>query len=203
MRRCLVVGNGPSLKDIPNEFLSKHFTFGSNRCYLKYKPDIYACVNKLVITQFGRELRGLSCPKYVMAGFTSFVTGSMPLNLKHKLSFSKEPMEWICAGHTVTYVLLQLAYWMGYEEVGLIGVDHRFVFNGNPNQELTAQGADPNHFDPNYFSDGKKWNAPDLAASYAAYALAKAEYEKDGRSIVNLTPGSALDLFPMVDWRVW
>ena len=29
---CLVVGNGPSLKKIPKDFLKKYPTFGTNRC---------------------------------------------------------------------------------------------------------------------------------------------------------------------------
>ena len=203
MKRCLIIGNGPSLKDIPNAFLKKYFTFGSNRIYLKFKPNVYACVNPTVITQYGRELRQYNFPKYVTEGYTSFVTGSIPLKRNPKLSFSHKPDEWVSMGHTVTYVLMQLAYWMGYQEVGLIGVDHRFSFDGKPNQELTAVGDDPNHFDPRYFSDGKLWNAPDLARSEQAYMLAKVEYEKSGRRIVNLTPDSALDVFEKVDWRAW
>ena len=51
MKTCLIIGNGPSLANVPNEFLERFFTFGSNRVYLKFTPDVYACVNPLVTRQ--------------------------------------------------------------------------------------------------------------------------------------------------------
>ena len=51
---CLIIGNGPSLNDVPLEFLHKYPSFGTNRIYLKegFTPTYYCSVNPLVISQF-------------------------------------------------------------------------------------------------------------------------------------------------------
>ena len=46
---CVVVGNGPSLRGVPVEFLKKHKTFGTNRIYLLpgFTATYYTSVNPL------------------------------------------------------------------------------------------------------------------------------------------------------------
>ena len=54
--RCFILGNGPGLKDIDLGKL-EYPTFGTNRIYLSgYTPDYYACVNPLVLDQFGNDI---------------------------------------------------------------------------------------------------------------------------------------------------
>jgi hypothetical protein len=202
---CLVIGNGPSLSDIPVQFLRKYQSFGSNRIYLlpDFTPDYYACVNPLVISQFSDEIAAMPArAKYIAGDYIDMVPGSIPLWSIGASVFSHAPLQFVYEGHTVTYVLLQLAYYMGYTRVGLVGVDHYYRYNGAPNQENIADAIDPNHFDPGYFSN-VKWNNPDLARSEAAYRLAKATFEADGRRVVNITPGSQLDVFDKEDWKSW
>jgi hypothetical protein len=202
-KTCLIIGNGPSLAGVPNEFLAKYPTFGSNRVYLKYTPFIYACVNLLVIEQYHTEMAQMNCIKYIRDSHKHLVPGSTGLRKRNTAAFSKEPLNWIYEGWTVTFVLMQLAYWYGFQRVGLVGVDHSYSFDGKPNKKLTAQGADPNHFDPSYFSEGKAWNAPDLVRSEQSYLMAKEAYEAAGRKIINLTAGSQLDVFEREDWGAW
>ena len=51
---ALVIGNGPSLSDMPLGFLTMYHSFGTNRIYLLdgFMPDYYVAVNNLVIEQF-------------------------------------------------------------------------------------------------------------------------------------------------------
>ena len=102
----------------------------------------------------------------------------------------------VWSGGTVTFTALQIAYYMGFEKVILIGVDHSYKHVGNPNDEMTADGPDPNHFDPSYFGKGTRWNLPDLALSEKAYVLASKAFEADGRHIINATQGGMLEIFP-------
>lgn len=182
---CLIVGNGPSLKNVPDSFLSKYPTFGTNRCYLRFTPTFYVAVNPLVISQNRAEIDALKCQKFVMGD-----------NLKRSTQrpFSFAPLEWVNEGYTVTYVCLQLAYWMQFRTVLLVGVDHRYQAVGKPNETQTLQGDDPNHFDPSYFK-GQKWQLPDLAQSEQYYREARGVFLADGRRIINLTEGTALDVF--------
>jgi hypothetical protein len=95
---------------------------------------------------------------------------------------------------------MQIAYYMGFQEVILIGVDHSFSTTGKPHATVTSQGDDPNHFAANYFGKGFRWQLPDLETSELAYRLAKEQFERAGREIVDATIGGKLQVFRKVDY---
>ncbi len=101
----------------------------------------------------------------------------------------------------MTYICLQLAYCMGFQEVYLIGVDHNFDTKGKANQTITSKGNDPNHFSPDYFGKGFRWQLPDLETSERAYRLADQKYLQNGRQIFDATLGGKLSVFPKVDYK--
>ena len=103
-------------------------------------------------------------------------------------------------GATVTYVAMQLAFYMGFEQVILIGVDHSFKAKGEPNKTIVSEGDDESHFDPKYFGKGFRWQLPDLETSELAYRRAKQVYQQHGRQILDATVGGQLDVFPKVDF---
>lgn len=201
----LVIGNGPSLKDVPLDFLQMYPSFGTNRIYLLdgFTPTYYCSVNPLMINQHVDEINEVqSEAKFISAAFAEKIGGSVPITSIGSALFSYSPAVYIYEGHTVTYVCLQLAYWCGFQTVLLVGVDHRYQYLGSPNQRATMIGDDPNHFSPDYFK-GKQWHNPDLARSAAAYRLAKEAYEKNGRRIINLTANTALDVFEKGQLSEW
>lgn len=189
---CIVIGNGPSLKDVPNSYLETLPTFGSNRIYLKFLPTYFVCINPLVIQEYFTDIVGLATGKFVREG--SHIEDAFELHSHDTAMFSFNPDKWVYEGHTVTFVSLQLAFFMGFTTVYLVGVDHRYKFEGSPNEAWYMQGDDPNHFDPEYFK-GHWWNNPDLARSELAYKAAKEVFERNNRRIINLTENSALDVF--------
>ena len=194
---AVIIGNGPSLRNVPLEFLKKHKTFGTNRIYLlpDFTATYYASVNPLVVQQSAAEINAYGAQaKFVTDGEASLIDGAYPLMSVGSRIFSYNPAAYIFEGFTVTYVCMQLAFHMGFETVLLVGVDHRFKMDGPPNSETVWQGDDPNHFSPEYFK-GARWNNPDLPNSEASYRLAKKAYEDAGRRIVNLGPDSALTIF--------
>jgi hypothetical protein len=183
--------------------LFRYPTFGSNKIFLSgFTPSYYAAVNDLVIEQSLEQIKEMRCVKFITSRKSDLISGSIPLSAVQAGSFSKSLASGICEGCNVTYVLLQLAYILGYEYVGLLGVDHRYKYKGEPNKQTMCPKKDPNHFSSGYFG-GMAWNNPDLAVSETHYRIAKETYEKDGRKIVNLTPKSALKVFPREDWRKW
>jgi hypothetical protein len=90
---------------------------------------------------------------------------------------------------------------MGIETAILIGVDHNFMSKGEANKTVVSQGDDPNHFMPNYFGKGVKWQLPDLDTSEIGYALAHEAYRKAGRNILDATVGGKLTIFPKMDYN--
>ncbi len=201
----IVIGNGPSLNDIPVSFLQRYPSFGTNRIYLLhgFTPTYYVCVTPLVVEQYAPEIWGVQCKqKFITEKRSAMVRGSLPLYSSNVPCFSRTPNVFVYEGYTVTYVCLQLAFWMGFKTVLLVGVDHAYQFQGQPNEEHRLDGPDVNHFSSGYFS-GARWNNPDLSQSERAYKMARTVFESAGRGIINCSTRTALDVFPRADWKAY
>jgi len=208
--RCFIIGNGPSLNNTDLSLLRNETTFGLNRIYLLFDKmgfhtTYHVCINALVIEQCAREIEALPMPRFLSWHCRNLVRRSRGMmfigdTYDRTLGFAKDPIGRIWEGGTVTYAAMQLAYYLGFKQVVLVGVDHNFVTQGTPHKAVTSQGPDANHFDPNYFGSGFRWNLPDLPTSEAAYRIARAAFEADGREIVDATVGGKLDVFRKVDY---
>src|SRR3990172_3805013 len=209
--RCFILGNGPSLKQTDLGLLGGEFTFGLNRIYLLF-PQLgftttcLVAINTLVIDQCAQDLRGLNVPKFISWRARSHLRGDpqvvfVDTDYTGPPTFSTQATGRLFEGSTVTYVALQLAYHMGFEEVVLVGVDHSFKTQGQPNVPVVSQGQDPDHFSPEYFGKGFRWQLPDLEASERAYVLARQAFEAAGRRILDATIGGKLTVFPKVQYE--
>jgi len=199
---CLVLGNGPSMARVfdnhYNLLTRKYFTFGSNRVYLRYAPDFYACVNPYMASQSRDEIAK-------MTRTVKFVTDSVPIDgctPLHSIAsdFSVDPLREVWECGSVTIVLLQLVYYFGFRKVGLLGIDHDYPVTGGPaNTNIFWTGMDVNHFSAGYMKEGEKWDCPDLYSMERGYERCKEVFERAGGSIVNYTPGTKLSVFPLGD----
>lgn len=207
-RRCFIIGNGPSLRQTDLSLLRDEVTFGLNRIYLAF-PELgftttyLVSVNELVLEQCAAEMRALSLPKFITWRARRSFRGDpgaifLDSDFTGAEDFSGDAAGRLFEGFTVTYVALQLAFYMGFSQAILIGVDHNFQTKGPANQEITSSGDDPNHFSPAYFGKGFRWQLPDLDGSERAYRLAQQAYTAAGRSVVDATIGGKLRVFPKV-----
>ena len=202
---CTIIGNGPSLRSVPLDFLHKFPTFGTNRIYLmeNFTPTYYAAVNPLVVEQCQDEINELHCIKFITSSMAHLIFGSYPIVSSGMPRFCYEPFHELYEGFTVSFIAMQMAYYMGFSTVLLVGVDHRFKFDGAPNMRQFLEKDDPNHFSPEYFKD-KFWHTPDLERSNEAYQMAEDAFRADDRVIINLTPKSGTSVFEkqkMEDWK--
>jgi glycosyltransferase involved in cell wall biosynthesis len=208
-QRCFIIGNGPSLRRMDLSPLRDEVTFGLNRIYLLFEElgfstTFLASINRLVLEQAAHELTAVDST--VMLNWWSrhhVPPGRDPIYLRvtsARPRFSKRADRGIWAGATVTFAALQLAYYMGFDEAILIGIDHSFAETGPPNAVVESSGPDQNHFSPNYFGKGFRWQLPDLAMSERAYELARAAYERAGRRVVDATVDGKLEVFPKVEF---
>jgi hypothetical protein len=115
--------------------------------------------------------------------------------------FARDVRKRVWEGATVTYVAMQLAFYMGFERVILIGVDHYYKSKGDPHTTVVSQQDDPDHFDTSYFGKGFRWQLPDLDTSEQAYHLARIAYHEEGREILDATIGGKLTVFPKVKYE--
>jgi len=207
--RCFIIGNGPSLKNTDLSLLKDEVTFGMNRIYLLFDrvgfvTTYYVSVNKLVIEQSAHDIVSLPCPKFISwraRHLIDFTADMMFLHSRGEPMFYTDITKGMWEGTTVTYVAIQIAYYMGFQKVILIGVDHSFATQGKPHTAVVSQGDDPNHFDSQYFGKGFRWQLPDLECSELAYRIAKYQFESDGREIIDATIGGKLQVFRKVDYQ--
>jgi hypothetical protein len=207
-QRAFIIGNGPSLRDMDLTPLRDEITFGLNRIYLLFdrmgfSTTFLVSVNPLVIEQCANELAAADARKFFSWGPRRHLTRTDDITFVRSVSkaeFSSDPSRGVWEGATVTFVAMQLAYYFGFSEVILIGVDHQFAVSGPAHETIVSQGDDASHFDPNYFGKGFRWQLPDLETSEHAYRLARQAYEADGRRVVNATAGGQLEVFPRRDY---
>jgi hypothetical protein len=207
--RCFILGNGPSLRETDLSLLRNEATFGLNRIYLLFGKNGFSTtylvsVNELVIQQCASELASLPCPKFFSwraRSYIEFTPSTAFLLLRRGPAFGVDVTKGIWTGTTVTYVAMQLAYYMGFQKVVLIGVDHSFTTKGKPHTTVLSKGDDLDHFDRRYFGKGFRWQLPDLDTSEVAYRVAKSQFQQDGREIVDATIGGQLDIFPKVKYK--
>jgi 6-hydroxymethylpterin diphosphokinase MptE-like len=209
---CFIIGNGPSLNKMDLTLLNNHYTFGLNKIFLIFDRvdlnlDYYVASNPYIIKQSVTEIESLNCPSFI--GFNPQGMKSSIRDLDHiyfilagssLISFQRDLKQPIWTGRTVTYVALQIAYYMGFENVFLVGVDHNFKCKGDPSEKQVLQGEDLNHFDPNYFS-GQEWQLPDYEGIELSFGMAKYCYERHDRKIYDATVDGKLEIFPKISFE--
>jgi hypothetical protein len=207
--RCVIIGNGPSLNKTDVSRIRNEYTFGLNRIYLAwedwgFKTSFLLSVNDLVIEQCAEDFMALDIPLFMAWRAHQWLKPKENLHFLYTTytgpKFAKDASKRLWEGATVTYTALQLAYHMGFSTVVLIGVDHSFASKGKPNQTVVSQGDDPNHFNPQYFGKGFRWQLPDLDTSEIAYKMAHETFLTDNRQVLDATIGGHLDIFPKVDY---
>ena len=208
-KRCFVIANGPSLKDIDFSLLKDEFTFGMNRIYLMketngFEPSCLSCGDtKTLIKAFHKDLDSLTIPCFFCfldRKYFSKKDNQYFFNSKFSLGFTKDMAGRMAPGKTITYTILQFAFAMGFSEVYIIGKDHTYQVQSKANEENTVKEEDQNHFAKNYFLPGQKFDAPDHVMEEYAYRIAKDEFEKNNRKIYNATVGGKLEVFERVDF---
>lgn len=224
-RRCFVIGNGPSLEKMDIGPLKNEITIGSNGLYKKFAEwgfaSKYLVFEDLDQTELrGPELHRVKEPIKLAAIHNGYCVradartfffharyGNEQYWQEMAPRFSEDFADIVYLGSTVTYIALQLAYYLGCEPVYLIGVDHNYgelpklfppgkVEVTEENYHLVQQC----HFDKNYYKIGDKIGVPDVEKQEKAYAKAREVFERHGRHIYNAGVDSMLDVFERCDY---
>lgn len=222
-QRCFIIGNGPSLNRHDLSLLENEYSFGVNSFYYKtretgFRPTFYVVEDSSVMKENIDEIRAYDAP------FKFFPTIYSRLHPKRantyffnmnrgfyeKTSpnyavprFSTDASRVLYCGQSVTYINLQLAYFMGFTEVFLIGMDFDYVIpesHSRTGDVLLSDTDDPNHFHKDYFGKGKTWKDPKLDRVLMNYKMANLAYMSVGRKIFNATKGGKLEEFPRRDY---
>jgi len=221
---CVIIGNGPSLNNMDLTKLHNVKTFGVNSIFLlsekiSFKPTFYTVEDRLVVkhnqeTILNYDVENKFFPHFYKDQLSSkdsvffhmdsrFYRDEYNILKNTNIKFSKNFSKVAFAGQTVTYLNIQLAYYMGFKNIYLIGVDFDYVLPTNvikKGKVWESHGDDPNHFDKRYFGKGKEYHDPQLHKTIFAYEKAKTFLEDNGREITNLTKGGKLEVFQRDDY---
>lgn len=204
--RCVIVCNGPSLNDMDLSPLRDEIVFGLNKIHLGletfgFYPRYLLAVNDKVIEQSLDAYRSMTAIKFISDRAAHLLPQDAWTYHIHTTDLSErfypDITQGVREGHTVTHAALQVAYYMGFQEVVIIGMDHRFDSVGPANSDQLMVGPDPNHFTPDYFG-GQRWDAPNLEESEISYRAALGVFQAENRRIVDATLGGACDIFPKI-----
>jgi glycosyltransferase involved in cell wall biosynthesis len=203
---CVIAGNGPSLNKTKIDEIYGCDLIISNFAYhsedLLRKATYLTIVNDLVARQAASEINLLSASACKVLPFwlSQYIADddqTIWLNALLSDNFSKSADKAINWRSTVSFFNLQLAYFLGYRNVLLIGFDNSYKQPAEVKEGdvINQTEDDENHFMKSYFK-GKQWQAADTDNMAAVYELAKTAFEEDGRRIVNCTVGGQLEVFP-------
>lgn len=220
-RRCVIVGNGPSLRIADLDRLRGEITFGSNKIFLAYdqtgwRPTYYSVEDHLVLRNCQAEIAALQGSFKIFpaqmrdfghhAADTLFVPLLPPLSFAQPLSdpdfpgFSTDLAHGIRWGSTVVYSQIQMAVHMGCTEIVLIGLDHRYDLPDRKLGRVYVDAGERNHFHPDYRQPGELWHQPNLDVLEVSYTRAREVCAARGIAIRNASRDSALTVFDRVDF---
>jgi hypothetical protein len=202
--RLFLIANGPSIKDMDLSILKNEYTMCMNRFYIYFDkigftPNFLVCVEDTVLDQFTNDFNELKI-EHKFINWRQFKKIPNSNYLKESYTFNPffqtdltKPTHF---GGTVTFACLQLAYYLGFKEVIIIGMDHNFKETGRAaTVEVRTYEKDESHFDPNYFPKGMKWVLPDLDKSEVGYNIANDFYNDKNRKIYDATVNGKCDIF--------
>lgn len=222
-KRCFIIGNGPSLNNHDLSLLKNEYTFGVNSFYYKtretgFRPTFYVVEDSSVMKENLKEIKEYHAPFKFFPTVYKRLHPKRPNTFFFKMNrgfyeksspnfcvprFSTDATKELYCGQSVTYINLQLAYFMGFTEVYLIGMDFSYVIpesHKRTGDVLLSDSDDPNHFHKDYFGKGKTWKDPKLDRVGMNYRMAKLAYESTGRRIYNATVGGSLEIFERINY---
>ena len=206
-KRCFLIGNGPSLTYEDLRKLKDEKTFGCNSLCLAFEEAGFSTTyyffldwrvyrnHRKIIDSYGEGMvffrSTLSC--FLSKAGRAFWRKARPFNsLSHynyqherTRKFSEKPYKTVYDGYTVIYAMMQIAVYMGFTEICLLGVDCDYT-HGKNNNHFAGSGTEHVTSSEVNYATLKMGEAFEVAREYA---------EKRGIRIINCSRGGKLEVF--------
>lgn len=206
--RCFIIATGPSLTTADILKLKNEFTFSMNAMCLKYdelgwSPTFYGIQDEKVFNAVKTHINegdvkyrfvdsyyrkdNCSDPNWIYfprnCVYNSY---NAYINKIYYSKFSDNPVSIVYDGFTIVYSLIQIAVFMGFKEIYLLGCDCNY--NDDPQKRYFV---DHGVLDKTYKEAGNRM--------IACYPVAKKYADEHGIKIYNATRGGMLEVFERVD----
>lgn len=213
-QRCFIIGNGPSLTTGDLELIKSEICFATNRIYNLYnetawRPTYFVCVDPILLSKDYNEILNMHNSVCFIGERGKRIKNENILILndkkqfflnpakEYKLDFSEDVAKEIFSHSTVLYTVFQLALYMGFKEIILLGVDHSFKYTTDTNNKIIFN----KEVKKNHFLQQNETNEKIVFDSKGAeldYLKVKEIAEKNNVNIYNATKGGNLEIFQRV-----
>ncbi|MEY8337953.1 6-hydroxymethylpterin diphosphokinase MptE-like protein [Lachnospiraceae bacterium 62-35] len=219
-KACFIIGNGPSLvpKDLESISNSGIVSFASNAIYkifgqTSWRPTYYVLQDQQVIdglvtkfSEFADVSKGLFVRRDVYKQLSEDVLKKDNLYLPRLImhirkdkyyDFFEDLSYGASDGCTVTYFMMQIAYYMGFKKIYLVGIDHNFPTQFDENDNIIITNAKKQHC----FEDSKEiiMNPARVLETTYAYKSAKLFFDSKDIKIYNATRGGRLEVYKRIN----
>ncbi len=220
-QRCFIIGNGPSLRAADLDMLKTEYTFAANWIFkifdqTNWRPTYYLCVDEKVLLAAQNEFFNYNLGHmFLRYGVCNLIAPTNKITkiyiediqfdpFKNKAYdttkyISEDVSDHLCDGITVTFEAIQLAIFMGFKEIYLIGVDHNYSHVTDLSGNIQVDTTVKNHFGCEKFNPKTDYPA-NLNTSQYSYTIAKEYCDTHGIKIYNATRGGKLEVFKRVDF---
>ncbi|MCD7828736.1 MAG: DUF115 domain-containing protein [Clostridiales bacterium] len=218
-QRCFFIGNGPSLmsSDLDKLKENNEISFAFNRIYhifekTQWRPTYYISQDEKMLEGCKKEVSDMNLPfKFIpiqlqwyysisIKGATHFNMAYQQPEAEANLLFSDNIAQKIYCASTGMYTAAQMAAYMGFSEIYLIGTDHHFHISKNNSGEIVLDNSVKDYFSDKYNADKDKLFVPNTEKSTFTYVAMKTHCEKRGIKVFNATRGGKLEVFPRIDF---
>lgn len=211
-KRCFIIGTGPSLTVEDLELLKSEYCFGTNRIFelfskTAWRPTFYVNQDHDLIKRHMKTLSELEIEhKFVPVDYRNdFDSDKMNFFvLRHQefypkaAPFSRNIEKYLAQGFTVTYGAIQLAVYMGFSEIYLLGIDHNYAITRDSKGNIIKNHAGEQGYALGMSDYMNMKNLPRIEETTIAFETAeKLSYRYNFR-IYNCTRGGKLEAFERI-----
>lgn len=226
-KRCFLIGNGPSLVAEDLNKIKNEYSMAANKIFqafsnTEWRPTYYFCDDGILCKELFSKKESL---KEVLleckAGFSSTKHSLYKYRKEEDMSnlffyesrntidregdiiplFSEECSKCVYTCYTIVYAMYQIAMYMGFTEIYLLGMDFSFTQEVNSKGEIVVhKNIKRNHSDLLDELNMKKENMPRPYIILEGHKIAKEFAESHGVKIYNATRGGKLEVFERVDF---
>ena len=216
---CFIIGNGPSLdaKDLQTIHEKGIDSFGTNRVFkifdkTEWRPRFFVSEDVIIIRGIQKEISELQAEyKFIPANLHWYENINIKDATYFYLNYSENHPDdiyglslnldsHITCRATVSLTCLQLAIYMGYSKIYLLGVDHNFAKMFDKDGNVIEDKTIKNHFTDDYDKDIIDQGFQIDGATQAYFDVKRLSEKLGTFKVYNATRGGKLEVFERVSF---
>lgn len=208
-KRCFIIGTGPSLTVEDLELIKNEYCFGTNRIFelfrkTTWRPTFYVNQDHDLIKRHMKTISELNIEhKFVPIEYKNdFDSNEMNFFvLRHQefypnaAPFSRNIEKYLAQGFTVTYGAIQLAVYMGFSEIYLLGIDHNYAVTRDSKGNIIKTNNGKQGYAVGMSDYMNMNNLPRIEETTISFETAERLSHKYNFRIYNCTRGGKLEAF--------